>query len=244
VRRGRTPLRRWSVAVVIPARDEEATIEAAVGSVRRALRRAEHRVERALIVVVADTCVDDTVRRAERRLGRSGVVLTTPVGRVGASRALGTSHVLGVLSSANDRLWLANTDADSVVRCDWILRQLVLADRGATCVSGIVRLGQASRRLRGRFAREYGRHVGAATHTHVHGANLGIRGDLMSELGNWAPVRKGEDHDLWHRAGAAFATRHQDPRLVVTTSARKVGRAPGGFAADLVAFEPSAACAD
>ena len=38
------------------------------------------------------------------------------------------------------------------------------------------------------------------THRHVHGANLGVRADLLDAVGGWRRLHTGEDHDLWQRA--------------------------------------------
>jgi len=66
---------RWYVGVVIPAQNEEATIQKCIASV---LAAHEHCGRRAplWIVVVADACSDDTVPRA-RAVPASG--LRTPM---------------------------------------------------------------------------------------------------------------------------------------------------------------------
>lgn len=53
----------WSVAVVIPARDEESTVAACVASVRIAVEAAGGRGD---VVVVADSCADGTVDKGLR----------------------------------------------------------------------------------------------------------------------------------------------------------------------------------
>ena len=73
------------------------------------------------------------------------------------------------------------------------------------------------------------------THPHVHGANLGIRGDAYLAAGGWKALETAEDHDLWARlCGKAFP-KVSDASLEVLTSGRRVGRAPLGFAAALAA---------
>jgi hypothetical protein len=53
---------------------------------------------------------------------------------------------------------------------------------------------------------------------------------MYTELGGFHNLAHGEDRDLYHRAMAAgFRIRH-DPHAVVTTSSRRRGRAPRGFA--------------
>ncbi len=114
---------------------------------------------------------------------------------------------------------------------DWVERQLALADQGVTAVAGIVDLDDAEPSLTATFRHTYRAGIRGGTHTHVHGANLGVRADVLHRHGGWHALRSGEDQDLWRRLAGA-EVRH-DPRLVATTSARTRGRAADGFAADL-----------
>jgi hypothetical protein len=91
---------KWSVGVVIPAQNEETTIEACIASVVQAL--AQERTDH-WVVVVADLCNDRTVERARRALGRHGEVIEVrgqvrrdgpPGGRCQRPRALETSRSL------------------------------------------------------------------------------------------------------------------------------------------------------
>ena len=127
-------------------------------------------------------------------------------------------------------VWLANTDADSVVPAFWLFAQLDLAARCVTAVAGTVDL-DADEALRERFATHYDVSPDG-THRHVHGANMGVRGDVYLRAGGWRPMHSGEDHDLWARLGPV-ATRVSSTTITVRTSARLIGRAPGGFARDI-----------
>jgi hypothetical protein len=64
----------------------------------------------------------------------------------------------------------------------------------------------------------------------VHGASLGFSGALYVQLGGFGSMPTGEDRDLHHRAKMAGFRIAYDFRAVVTTSSRRHGRAPGGFA--------------
>jgi hypothetical protein len=67
-------------------------------------------------------------------------------------------------------------------------------------------------------------------HPHVHGANLGIRGDAYLALGGWRPLATGEDADLAGRAARAGYLRiTRTASIPVITSVRSAGRTPGGF---------------
>ena len=73
-----------------------------------------------------------------------------------------------------------------------------------------------------------------ATHTHVHGANLGVRADAYQAVGGWGlHVMVGEDHELVRRLTAAGLTVTRDTDTTVVTSSRTVGRVPAGFATRL-----------
>jgi glycosyltransferase involved in cell wall biosynthesis len=227
----------WHVVVVIPARDEASNIERCVRSVRRAIRLAMLAAT-SDIVVVADSCSDDTADRARQALGRAGAVIEAEAGSAGAARRAGVDLGLARASSPAARTWIANTDADSTVPAAWITGQLRSAAGGVHAVAGVVRLARGSERTRAlqrAFTATY-RHDPAGTHGHVHGANLGIRADAYLAAGGWSDMVIGEDHDLWRRV------RRNHVGLCTTasyvrTSARRIGRAPYGFAADLAALD-------
>jgi hypothetical protein len=67
-------------------------------------------------------------------------------------------------------------------------------------------------------------------HPHVHGANLGIRGDAYLGLGGWRPLATGEDIDLAGRPAQAGHLRiTRTASIPVVTSTRTAGRALSGF---------------
>jgi hypothetical protein len=129
--------------------------------------------------------------------------------------------------------WLATTDADSAVPARWLVDQLALAARGVEAVAGTIHVADwhdAPAGVDERFGAFYTPPGSGDDHSHVHGANLGVRADAYEAVGGFAPLRSGEDHALWralHAAGRpCLATR----AIPVVTSARRHGRAPGGFA--------------
>ena len=236
-----TPSRISHVAVVVPARDEAERIARTIASVQRARASLPSRVRSSLVVVV-DASSDATADIANEVAGPCDdvVVLVDPpaIGCVGSARAHGARIAIDGHDDELSQLWIASTDADTVVPTDWLVQHLQHADRGHVGVAGVVDLlddagdGVGFRR---RFASVYDRTVGGS-HPHVHGANLGFRADTYVAVGGWSALATGEDHDLWRRL------RHHGPVLstaasVVRTSSRRVGRAPDGFAADLVALD-------
>lgn len=230
-------LASWAVGIVVPARDEAAHVEACIASILAADLPAG--VAR-WIVVVADRCRDDTAARAARALGRHGEVLAIDEANVGAARRQGCERLLAATAGHRlDRTWLLTTDADTAVPRRWITTHLDHAAAGAGAVAGTVVVESFDAHaayVRPAFEARYVLH-GDGTHPHVHGANLGVRADRYRESGGWAPLATAEDHDLWDRVrslgGDAIST-IADP---VTTSGRRLGRAPSGFAGLLVDLE-------
>ena len=217
----------WRVGVVVPARNEAARIAACLDSIERAAAMAAPKIDRLQVLVVADSCRDATAAIASRHDGVR--VREVEFATAGAARACGAADVVADLGGPLDRIWLANTDADSTVSPDWLDRQLVSAASGAAAVAGIVTLAGAEPRLRESFRRMYSKGIAETTHPHVHATNFGLRAEVLEAVGGWSAMATGEDHDLWERLRASGAPCISDPNLVVSTSARRTGRAPLGF---------------
>lgn len=226
------------VAVVVPAHNEGRRINAALDALDTA-RRAVAPAITCSITVVADACRDATEARARLRLcDPPDLVVTTDLRRVGAARRIGVEASLAASGLDPAEVWLASTDADSLVPATWIERQLAHARSGATAVAGVVELladDDTDAQLRRRFTDHY-RINPDGSHPHVHAANLGLRADAYRAVGGWRGLASGEDHDLWHRLLAQGWMARSVADVVVATSARRRGRAPSGFAADLVAL--------
>ncbi|MFY0406418.1 glycosyltransferase [Solicola sp. PLA-1-18] len=215
---------------MVPARDEAARI----GSCLQAVDDAAARVRRSgvcvEVVVVADTCLDDTADLAE---ATGALVPRVRLGTVGAARAHGVLVGLDALAVPPATVWVACTDADSQVPPGWLETQLALADAGADVVLGTVRVdpGTVGPDALSRWEHDYalgGALRGPGAHGHVHGANLGVSAHAYLAVGGFAPVGEHEDRllvDALARAGARAAW----TTLAVTTSPRTHGRTPGGF---------------
>ena len=226
----------WHVAVLIPARDEEALLGRCLRSVAAARRCLPAGVS-SDVVVVADSCNDCTEEMAVASLGHAGAVLATRAGVVGTARALAAHRALQRYGGPSACCWLANTDADCEVPPSWLVHQLVLAQRGIEAVAGIVEVdsfAEHGAEVGERFRRSYRLHADG-THPHVHGANLGVRADAYLHAGGWSPLLTAEDHDLWRRLRQGGHAQFSDATLTVRTSGRRVGRAPQGFAEALAA---------
>jgi glycosyltransferase involved in cell wall biosynthesis len=127
-----------AVSVLIPVRDEELLLPRCIAGLQAALlhlKRVCPRVQ-AEVIFALDGCSD----RSEELIVDSGLIgAHSPGSGVGAARraaaALALQNHSGILT---DSLWLASTDADSVVPPNWVSHQLELATAGADIVIGSV----------------------------------------------------------------------------------------------------------
>jgi glycosyltransferase involved in cell wall biosynthesis len=224
----------WSIGIVVPAQNEEASIEPCIQSIRRSCETAQLR--NYWMVIVADSCTDDTVARARRAVEGVGEVLECAAKSAGSARRLGVDAVLTHFSDKDlSQIWLANTDADTLVARDWISVQLRLADAGIAAVAGIVKLEEGGSLAAHALYRTTYQTSPDGTHAHVHGANLALRADAYVDAGGWAHRALAEDHCLWGRLKGRGWRLSSPVSSVVVTSARLIGRARGGFADTLKA---------
>ena len=232
-------MRPWHICVLIPARNEEELLARCLHSVLDACSKLPPHITWDVVVAV-DASTDGTSEIAEEILAGKGEVVVTDVGIVGCARAAAAHRALSRYAGVLSLCWLAHTDADCIVPEDWLVKQLFLAEDGSEAVAGIISVDTFSEHgpeVEERFHSSYlinpdGRH------SHVHGANLGIRADVYRRSGGWANLATAEDHDLWNRLGEA---RISTAALRVTTSGRRVGRAPHGFAEALAAHNEALA---
>ncbi len=221
------------VGVVVPAREEEATLPRTLASLDVAADRARRAGVRVDVVVVLDRCLDGSADIVARWPGVVGV--TCEEGNVGVARSVGCDLLLGSGSDpAAHPDWLACTDADSVVPGSWLVRQVDLADRGADAVIGTVQPDDELPFVRA--DQWWRRHRLTERHGHVHGANLGVRSSSYVAVGGFAALATGEDRDLVARLRSAGVTCVATDSVRVTTSSRLAGRAPAGFASYLRAL--------
>ncbi len=152
---------------------------------------------------------------------------------MGVARHVGASALLSGVADT-DAIWLSNTDADSVVPTMWFRDQLDLALAGADAVVGTVALSDEESVLGRDFKASYALSVSRGrNHSHVHGANLGVRGSAYLNVGGFPPLAVHEDRLLLRRLDASGATVIRSTRIRVQTSARLIGRCERGFATAL-----------
>jgi glycosyltransferase involved in cell wall biosynthesis len=228
------------IDVVVPAHDEEDGIAACVVALAAAvdeLHRARPDVAVG-VTIVLDGCTDGTAAAlVAARDGdalwtsvRFDVLETPPVG-VGRARSIGTTHALAVGPVPAAR-WTAHTDADSRVEPGWLVQQADAFAAGAHVLVGAVVPDPLDLEPLV-LARWTEAHPPGSTLGHVHGANLGVRGDVVRALGGFDPVPEHEDVRLVQRAGDLGYVVHATTDLPVVTSGRFAGRTPGGYAEHL-----------
>jgi len=216
------------IVVVIPARDEESTIGAALDAVDRAARSADGiNVD---VAVVANGCADRTAELARAHGAR---VLTRSTPNVGGARADGAAWAL---SDGPDGLWLACTDADSVVPADWLVEHVRAAEVGFDVFLGTVTLTDDDAYRHESWASAYALTATVNdTHGHVHGANLGVRATTYVRVGGFHDLVAHEDANLVGRLRAMGAAITWASHVPVLTSARHDPRAMNGVGTDLAA---------
>ena len=221
--------------VVVPAHDEAELLPACLAALRSAAGVAGVPVR---LLVVADACTDATAAVAA---AAGAEVIPIRARNVGAARAAGLARLLRTEDTDPAAMWLATTDADTVVPPGWLRRQLGYAGQGWDVVLGTVAVTDwaghpphAPAVFEARYA------FGAGPHPHVHGANLGIRASAYLAAGGFRPLRTAEDHALLAAATEAGCQVLQAADITVETSARRQARAPRGFSHALraLAAEP------
>jgi hypothetical protein len=218
------------VHVVVPARDEAARLPKLLASLEvAALHVLSSRPGLEVrATVVLDSCVDSS--RCVLRCHPWVDVVAVDSGVVGNVRARGVSRARALaLAYAADRVWIAGTDADSVVPPHWLSEQLDFAEDGHDLVVGAVHPDPAdlTPEVVAAWRDRHRLHEG---HPHVHGANLGFTLAAYDLVGGFAPLRTGEDVRIVADLQAAGVPWVSTARNVVVTSGRRVARAPQGFA--------------
>lgn len=224
------------VVVVMPAHNEDQHLDRALGALRAAadtLQRARPAVETA-ITVVLDTCTDRSADIAASYAAADPrfTAIQVRLGSTGGSRAAGVLAAGITTGPRSGSTWLANTDADSAVPRNWLVRQVEMADAGADAVLGSVEpdpAGTDPAILR----RWLERHPFREDHPHIYGANFGVRASAYLAAGGFPRMRAHEDRVLVENLRKqAYSVQATDTNRVIT-SGRTHARAPQGFGAYL-----------
>lgn len=212
--------------VVVPVHDEQRALPQCLAALRVAARALPPSVTLDCWVVL-DDCTDGSAEIARA----AGVRTHTIAARnVGIARHVGALAALAAAQTPLAAVWLACTDADSIVPAHWLSTHLAAADDGWDTLAGTVRVEDWTGHpapVRRRFDRVYRPVPG---HHHVHGANLGIAAAAYVRVGGYPPLRTAEDVGLLTALRRGQARILRSATAPVTTSARLCARAPRGFA--------------
>lgn len=207
------------IGVVVPAHNEAEYLFACLQSLKRASLCPALKGEEVEIVVVLDDCSDDSAVIVERFGIRA---LPISARNVGFARREGAAALL-----ARGARWLAFTDADSVVEHRWLSSQLELE---CDAVCGLVSVDDWSGYVPAVRASYDANYRNQDDHRHIHGANMGVSATAYAAVGGFLPLALSEDVALVRALEAAGIRIAWSASPRVSTSARSVGRAKGGFA--------------
>jgi glycosyltransferase involved in cell wall biosynthesis len=211
------------VGVVVPAHNEEDLLGACLESLMHATAGL---VVPWRVVVVLDRCTDGT--RSVAHQFRAVQTLDLIGGNVGMARSAGVEELLRWAGSgAGSRMWLATTDADSVVPADWLRRQVAYGDAGWEVFVGTVAVADWSMRSHDVRQRWHSSYRPTDGHGHVHGANLGCTAEAYVGAGGFPSRESDEDVALVTALADRRILRSAAPQVL--TSARLDPRAGGGF---------------
>ncbi len=224
------------ILVVVPARNEAETLAACLASLVDACAAVPSVTT--TIVLVLDGCTDDSAAIAAGF--PQVVVLAEDVANVGRARGLGAAVGLRLIDDDPDSVWIATTDADGTVPPSWLAVHLDVARSGSDAFVGAVVpvLGELDDIRRAVWIRT---HSPGSTLGHVHGANLGVRGDVYEAVGGFPDAVTDEDVDLVRRLRQHGCTVAESEEAPVLTSSRLVGRVDGGYARYLADLAPDPA---
>jgi glycosyltransferase involved in cell wall biosynthesis len=235
---------RLRACVVVPAKDEAERVGRCIAALgdQRGVDPAGYEV-----ILVLDACSDHTGAHALVAAPpslRLHVIETDGRGagyarRAGMELASERLHAL-----ARPRGLVASTDADTVVRPDWLVAQLDLLAAGAHAIGGRIDLlpdeaallpaaAIAARRRSLIVRHQRARATGDAEHGHFSGASLSLTAQAYAYVGGLEPRVALEDEALERALGRHGVPIVRSNAVRVETSARTDGRAPLGLAHDL-----------
>jgi hypothetical protein len=186
-----------------------------------------------------------TSARTARRPWRTATAPASlcPRPATSGSPARSEQRAVGILEREGCRdgeIWLAYTDADTLVPPDRLARHLAHAAEGWSAVLGTVQVEDWSSRPPGTEAEFERLESQVPENERVHGANLGVRAHVYRQAGGFPALAGGEDHALAaspRRLGFRVKPAHD---MTVTTSARVSHRVAGGFSDHLTRAAPKA----
>ena len=219
------------MGIVIPAHNEAMAIAKCLVSIQTAIDQLPSTVA-VYPLVVLDSCTDDTLALVK---AANFNYISCEYHCVGRVRDMGIRHAI-----TQGATWLACTDADTVVTRDWLVQQIEhITQQPTDMICGVVSVdswAHLTLKTREDYIAHYQDIMG---HRHIHGANLGFRGEAYLTVGGFAPLPCHEDVDLvrkFEMQGYAITWSNQ---VRVITSSRLEARTTEGLAAFLANLENS-----
>jgi glycosyltransferase involved in cell wall biosynthesis len=236
------------IAIAIPAHNEESLIGRCLDAIA-----AQQGAGQFAVVVLADSCSDETVRVVGEPYGIAVEVIEAnfPADQRGAGFARRAAMAAaGAISDI-----VLTTDADCIPDPDWVAAHRDAFTAGVDAVAGRVSGDWEELQHLPPHARAIGDiewdylgvlaqaeaifapqpHDPWPRHAQCCGANIGITASMLAQVGGVPPVQAGEDRALIGAVQRAGGRVRFDPGPHVTASARLVGRADGGMAGALAA---------
>ncbi|MDO4916974.1 MAG: glycosyltransferase family A protein [Rothia sp. (in: high G+C Gram-positive bacteria)] len=224
-----------AVGIVIPAHNEVDEIDRCLAAVFSAIAHAQktHPHLYFSLHCVTDACTDGTETVVKKHLRQKFPVHIDTVNfrNPAQTRNHGIQRFLAepaVRDLNSDEIWLAMTDADTVVPTHWLTEQIALAKQGADAIIGTVepRKSELGSDLYNAWLDLHNLSEG---HTHVFGANLGIRATAYQRVGGFAPLAHSEDAALVTALEQAGFSLRKTDRVRAITSGRFQGKVDHGF---------------
>lgn len=208
---------------MVPAHNEETLLPTCLTALCAAARQVSVPV---YVLVAADCCTDRTAVVAQ---DCGALVVQVAARNVGAARRAGMTELQNLTASVDPAsVWLATTDADTVVPPDWLSRQVCYANDGWDVVLGTVTVADWSEHPP-HVPAAYAAHYDSDAGSYIHGANIGIRASAYLAAGGFRALATAEDHALLAAVSQAGCPVLRAADLTVETSARRQARAPRGF---------------
>jgi GT2 family glycosyltransferase len=218
-----------AIVVVVPSRNEAELLPRALNALEIAATRFTREVPDVPVslTVVLDSTVDDSMRLLSAH--PKVHVECVSAGRVGLARNAGIVAAVLRAKVPAEQLWVATTDADSMVPADWLERHYAIATEGAHVLTGTVE-PDPSELSSTTLSNWYAGHELREGHPHIHGANLGMRADVFEQLGGFGDQELHEDRDFVAQARCRGYVITATDSCRVCTSGRIQSRLTGGFA--------------
>lgn len=234
------------IAVAIPVRNEARRLPRLLEALARQTGPA-----RFTLALFFDNCTDDSAAIVEQLAPALPFPIVADRCDAGAppNAGIARGRAMALALSIAPGGVLMTTDADSRPAPDWVTANLAGLARADMVAGRILHRAGSAAPLQGRLEAYFDRlHAvrrqldpvpweAATTHHWTSAASMAMRSAVYRSAGGFPPLAHGEDGALADAAARLGFTLRRDAAVCVSTSARRIGRATGGFAAHLAALD-------